>query len=166
MPAGILVRIVGVILAAVLSGCAPGAGSGPGGGSAGGGSAAAADPAGLRAASGGSSCPAPSPTSPGAAESRLPVRSLCALPPEAGAEWRTIAGGSRQRYPEDGGTFQNAERRLPLHQRGYYHEYTVITPGSRDRGARRFITGSGHELYYTSDHYGTFVVVDPNATGR
>jgi guanyl-specific ribonuclease Sa len=105
-------------------------------------------------------------SSPGAAESRLPVRSLCALPAEATSEWRSIANGARQRYPQDGETFQNAERRLPLHQRGYYREYTVVTPGSRDRGARRFITGSGRELYYTGDHYGSFVVVDPNAVGR
>jgi guanyl-specific ribonuclease Sa len=129
-------------------------------------SGAAPDPAGLHAPAVAAGCPAPSPTSPGAAESRLPVRSLCALPAEAGVEWRSIATGARQRYPQDGDTFGNLERRLPMRQRGYYREYTVITPGSRDRGARRFITGSGRELYYTGDHYGTFVVVDPDAGGR
>jgi guanyl-specific ribonuclease Sa len=111
-------------------------------------------------------CPAPSPAAPGAAESRLPVRSLCALPVEATVEWRSIASGAHQPYSQDGETFQNAERRLPAHQRGYYREYTIVTPGSRDRGERRFITGSGRELYYTGDHYGSFVVVDPGAVGR
>jgi guanyl-specific ribonuclease Sa len=158
--------VVVLSLVAVLSACGPGTASGaataPG-------TSNTADPAGFRAppeAQPGISCPAPSTSSPGAAESRLPVRSLCALPPEAAAEWWSIATGAHQRYPQDGGTFQNAERRLPLHQRGYYREYTVVTPGSRDRGARRFITGTSRELYYTGDHYGSFVVVDPNATGR
>lgn len=149
-----------LLLIGVLStGCAPSSATGA--------TATAADPAGSRATSltPGASCPAPATGSPGAAESRLSVRSLCALPAEAADEWRSIAGGARQKYAQDGGTFQNAERRLPLHQRGYYREYTVVTPGSRDRGARRFITGSGRELYYTGDHYGSFVVVDPNATG-
>ena len=57
--------------------------------------------------------------------------------------------------------FDNREKRLPGKKSGYYHEYTVKTPGSADRGARRLITGQAHELYYTGDHYASFVVVDP-----
>ncbi len=110
-------------------------------------------------------CPAPSPTAPGAVESGLPVRSLCVLPPEAGQVWRTISTGGRLAYPKDGTTFRNAERLLPRQRRDYYREYTVPTPGSRDRGARRLVTGQERELYYTADHYDSFVVVDPTAVG-
>jgi guanyl-specific ribonuclease Sa len=112
---------------------------------------------------GGARCPKPSPTTPGARDSRLPLRSLCALPSEAGQVWRAIQTGGPLRYSRDGIVFNNTEHILPAHQRGYYHEYTVPTPAERDRGARRLITGQGHELYYTGDHYASFVVVDPTA---
>jgi len=65
------------------------------------------------------------------------------------------------RYRQDGSTFQNREHRLPEKPYGYYKEYTVETPGSRDRGARRLILGSDGEAYYTNDHYQTFVKIDP-----
>jgi guanyl-specific ribonuclease Sa len=52
---------------------------------------------------------------------------------------------------------------LPLKDSGYYREYTVRTPGSDDRGPRRMVTGQGRELYYTEDHYRSFVVVDPSS---
>lgn len=57
--------------------------------------------------------------------------------------------------------FGNREGILPRKPSGYYHEYTVPTPGSPDRGARRLVTGEGGEVYYTADHYASFVVVDP-----
>ncbi|MER7127948.1 ribonuclease domain-containing protein [Streptosporangium saharense] len=95
------------------------------------------------------------------AQGTLPTRALAALPPEAAATWRLIQRGGPFPYPRDGVVFQNRERRLPIRERGYYHEYTVPTPGSRDRGARRLISGDGiRELYYTGDHYRTFVIVD------
>ena len=49
-------------------------------------------------------------------------------------------------------------RRLPLKQRGYYREYTVTTPGSKDRGARRIVAGAQPPagFYYTEDHYRSF----------
>jgi ribonuclease T1 len=56
--------------------------------------------------------------------------------------------------------FGNREGLLPDRDRGYYHEYTVETRGSDDRGARRLITGAEAELYYTADHYESFVQVD------
>ena len=59
-------------------------------------------------------------------------------------------------YPKDGIVFGNREGRLPRAQRGYYHEYTVPTPGSRDRGARRIVAGKAGDLYYSDDHYRTF----------
>jgi ribonuclease T1 len=57
--------------------------------------------------------------------------------------------------------FQNREGQLARKPRGYYHEYTVPTPGSRDRGARRLITGQGGEVYYTEDHYRSFTRLRP-----
>jgi len=59
-------------------------------------------------------------------------------------------------YPRDGVVFNNFERVLPKRPRGYYHEYTVITPGVRNRGVRRIISGETGEYYYTADHYQTF----------
>lgn len=109
------------------------------------------------------SCPTPSPNTPGASTSHLKLQSLCALPPEAAQVWHIIDTGGKFTYSRDGIVFNNAERILPAEQRGYYHEYTVPTPGVKTRGARRLITGSAHELYYTGDHYASFVVVDPAA---
>lgn len=61
---------------------------------------------------------------------------------------------------KDGSTFSNREAQLPLQPRGYYREYTVPTPGSRDRGARRVVQGREGDTWYTSDHYATFVRID------
>ncbi len=57
---------------------------------------------------------------------------------------------------KDGSTFQNREGILPPQPQGYYSEYTVETPGSSDRGARRIVGGKDGELYYTDDHYSSF----------
>lgn len=64
-------------------------------------------------------------------------------------------------FERDGTTFQNREGLLPQRDRGYYREYTVITPGSDDRGARRLVIGAGGETFYTRDHYGSFVRIEP-----
>jgi ribonuclease T1 len=91
----------------------------------------------------------------------MPVSALSSLPAEAAQTWRLVEAGGPFPYPrEDGGVFENREKRLPEKQSGYYHEYTVPTPGSADRGPRRLITGGAQELYYTGDHYASFVVVD------
>jgi len=76
---------------------------------------------------------------------------------------RRIASGGPFLHHQDGTVFANREGRLPAKARGYYHEYTVETPGSPDRGARRIIRGTGGELYYTHDHYRTFLRIDPEA---
>lgn len=96
------------------------------------------------------------------ADSGLPVRALSELPDEAAGTWRLIEKGGPFRFHEDGTVFGNRERLLPAERAGYYREYTVDTPGSADRGARRIVTGTGGELYYTADHYSSFVVVDPD----
>ncbi|UVS77698.1 ribonuclease domain-containing protein [Actinokineospora sp. UTMC 2448] len=96
-----------------------------------------------------------------APESGLPVVALSALPAEAAETWELIRRGGPFPYPDrDGSTFGNREGLLPERERGYYKEYTVPTPGSPDRGARRLVTGSAEELYYTDDHYESFVSVD------
>lgn len=78
------------------------------------------------------------------------------LPPEARDTLRAIKQGGPFAYPRDGVVFGNFERALPQRPRGYYHEYTVKTPGVRNRGARRIISGEADEYYYTADHYQTF----------
>lgn len=81
------------------------------------------------------------------------------LPAEARQTLALIDKGGPFPYARDGVVFGNLERLLPRHQRGYYHEYTVRTPGSHDRGARRIVTGQGGEIYYTDDHYNSFRAV-------
>jgi len=80
------------------------------------------------------------------------------LPPEAVATLEAIESGGPFPYDRDGSTFQNRERRLPERPRGYYREYTVETPGSPDRGARRIVSGGDppEVYYYTDDHYRSF----------
>jgi guanyl-specific ribonuclease Sa len=95
------------------------------------------------------------------ADSGLAVKPLSSLPPEAKDTWKLIKAGGPYPYPRnDDVVFGNREKLLPLKQSDYYREYTVKTPGSSDRGARRLITGRSQELYYTGDHYSSFVVVD------
>ncbi|MFB6806179.1 ribonuclease domain-containing protein [Streptomyces sp. NPDC056387] len=84
-----------------------------------------------------------------------------ALPSQAHDTLDLIDQGGPFPYAQDGVVFQNRERLLPAHGSGYYHEYTVITPGSPTRGARRIITGQqSEEDYYTADHYASFRRVD------
>ncbi len=82
------------------------------------------------------------------------------LPPEARRTLVLIRQGGPFPYRKDGTTFGNRERLLPPKRRGYYTEYTVPTPSSRDRGARRIVAGGdpalSDELYYTDDHYASF----------
>ena len=78
------------------------------------------------------------------------------LPAEARATLALITAGGPFPHRQDGRTFHNREKRLPLKARGYYREYTVRTPGARDRGARRIVAGGEGEYYYTADHYRSF----------
>jgi ribonuclease T1 len=80
-----------------------------------------------------------------------------ALRPEAQRTLALIRAGGPIAYSKDGRTFGNRERILPARPRGYYREYTVPTPGARDRGARRIVSGQGGERYYTEDHYRSFL---------
>ncbi|MFD4137983.1 ribonuclease domain-containing protein [Streptomyces sp. NPDC058572] len=83
------------------------------------------------------------------------------LPSQAHTTLDLIDRGGPFPYRQDGSVFQNRERILPSHSSGYYHEYTVRTPGSSTRGARRIVTGQAYEEdYYTSDHYASFDLID------
>jgi ribonuclease T1 len=81
---------------------------------------------------------------------------LSQLPPEAATTVALIARGGPFSYDRDGVVFENREGLLPAEPSGYYHEYTVPTPGASDRGARRIIEGAAGQLYWTDDHYRTF----------
>lgn len=88
--------------------------------------------------------------------SGLPTIRYQDLPKQARETIALIEQGGPFPFERDGITFQNREQLLPRQRSGYYREYTVITPGSRDRGARRIVAGAQGELYYTDDHYESF----------
>lgn len=83
------------------------------------------------------------------------------LPKEGRDTLALIRKGGPYPYSRDGVVFSNRERILPKQARGYYREYTVKTPGSRDRGARRIICGGKEQrnCYYTADHYASFKII-------
>ena len=88
--------------------------------------------------------------------SGLPTIRYQNLPKQAKDTIALIEQGGPFPFERDGITFQNREQLLPRKRSGYYREYTVITPGSRNRGARRIVAGAEGELYYTDDHYESF----------
>ncbi|HTL77615.1 MAG TPA: ribonuclease domain-containing protein [Casimicrobiaceae bacterium] len=91
---------------------------------------------------------------------RIDEIDVSALPAEAREVLVRIRAGGPFRYERDGVTFGNREHALPPRRRGYYHEYTVATPGERTRGGRRLVCGGPRKTpevcYYTDDHYATF----------
>ena len=93
--------------------------------------------------------------------SELPTLAVGELPPEARITYELIHAGGPFPYEKDGTVFLNRERLLPPKARGYYREYTVKTPRSRTRGARRIVCGgqpptAPQACYYTADHYASF----------
>jgi ribonuclease T1 len=94
------------------------------------------------------------------ADSRPAVIHVAELPTQGRATYELIRQGGPFPYGKDGSVFGNRERMLPAGKRGFYREYTVPTPGSRDRGARRIVCGgplrAPHACYYTADHYASF----------
>ncbi|MFD8754686.1 ribonuclease [Kitasatospora sp. NPDC059577] len=117
-----------------------------------------------------SSAPKPSPPAggaPSAAGTWVPADPALAdvcrtkLPSQAQDTLGLIAKGGPYPYNRDGIVFENRESRLPKKADGYYHEFTVVTPGSGDRGTRRVVTGTSGEQYWSADHYATFQEIDP-----
>jgi ribonuclease T1 len=94
------------------------------------------------------------------AASQPAVIHVAELPRQGRETYELIRQGGPFPYDKDGAVFGNRERILPAEKRGYYREYTVATPGSRDRGARRIVCGgpqkTPHACYYTADHYASF----------
>jgi ribonuclease T1 len=97
------------------------------------------------------------------AESASAVIRVAELPRQGRETYELIRRGGPFPYDKDGGVFGNRERLLPAQKRGYWREYTVATPGSRDRGARRIVCGgptrAPHACYYTADHYASFRMI-------
>lgn len=93
-------------------------------------------------------------------DSSAAIVMVAELPEPARTTYGLIRQGGPFPYEKDGSVFGNRERTLPRATRGYYREYTVPTPGSRDRGARRIVCGgpsrAPHACYYTADHYASF----------
>jgi ribonuclease T1 len=96
----------------------------------------------------------------GALASGIPTVHVTELPRPGRETYELIRLGGPFPYDKDGAVFGNRERQLPIEKRGYYREYTVTTPASRDRGARRIVCGGPprmpHACYYTADHYASF----------
>jgi ribonuclease T1 len=139
-------RLLAALLAVVLGGLITACGSSVPQGSAtyGPGAAGAATP---------SDAAQLAPTAP---VSHLRTVLVSQLPDEGIDTLRLIESGGPFPYDKDGVTFSNREGILPQHKGGWYQEYTVVTPGSKDRGARRIIAGKDGERYYTDDHYASF----------
>lgn len=91
---------------------------------------------------------------------QVPVIELRDLPSEARDTLALIRQGGPFPWPKDGSVFGNYEGVLPKRKRGYYHEFTVNTPGQRGRGARRIVVGgnwqTSRDIYYTGNHYASF----------
>ena len=100
-----------------------------------------------------------------APEQALPTLSATDLPGQGVQTYELIRQGGPFVHEKDGVVFGNRERLLPLQKRGYYREYTVTTPGSRNRGARRIVCGgqarAPDACYYTADHYASFRRIVP-----
>jgi len=97
--------------------------------------------------------------------SDFPTISLAEMPVQGAQTYRLITGGGPFPYGKDGVVFGNRERLLPAKNRGYYHEYTVATPGSSHRATRRIVCGGALKApdacYYTADHYASFRRIVP-----
>ena len=100
-----------------------------------------------------------------ASDGQPPTISQQALPAPGVETYRNIQRGGPFPFEKDGVVFGNRERILPLQKRGYYREYTVKTPGSRNRGAQRIVCGgpatTPDACYYTADHYASFRMIVP-----
>lgn len=79
---------------------------------------------------------------------------------DVGPTLARIERGEKLRFSHDGIDFQNRERRLPRKPAGYYHEYVHPTKEIGGPGPQRIVTGKEGEIFYTHDHYETFLRLD------
>jgi ribonuclease T1 len=154
-----LIALVGLVGGAGLAGCAAKTDAAPAN-AAGVATSAVTDVPGMVPSAAPDAAPAPAPGGAGLAPTQ-PTTSLrtikvSELPPEGRTTLTLIAKDGPFPYKQDGVVFQNRERILPKRPNGFYNEYTVKTPGSPDRGARRIVTGEDGSRFYTSDHYDSF----------
>lgn len=102
---------------------------------------------------------------PGTTKSQQTTIALAELPTEGRRTYQAIFDGGPFRYEKDGSVFGNRERLLPRETRGHYREYTVETPGARNRGAKRIVCGGAptapSACWYTADHYASFRRIVP-----
>lgn len=102
---------------------------------------------------------------PGTTTLGVPTCPLATLPIEVADTVRVIHSNGPFPFPRnDGVVFGNREGHLPEEPKSYYREYTVITPGARNRSTRRVITGGTpvtdpRQYFYTADHYDSFCLV-------
>jgi ribonuclease T1 len=114
----------------------------------------------------------PIPAAPVSPDVGVPTCSLTTLPPEAVDTVRVIHTGGPFPFPRnDSVVFGNREGHLPDQTKGYYHEYTVVTPGAKNRSTRRIITGGAPltnpvQYFYTADHYDSFCLIPDAGTQR
>ena len=73
-------------------------------------------------------------------------------------------GGSLEKYAPGkaigGDYFGNYEGALPESDGREYHECDIDTEGKSGRGAKRIVYSNDGLIYYTEDHYETFVLLD------
>ena len=143
---GIAAALVGLV---ALGGCATTTVEAPSAG----GATAAATPATTAAATPATTYADLAPAEP---TTDLPSMAVSQLPREGIETLTLIRDDGPFPYDQDGATFQNREGILPKQPRGFYAEYTVVTPGEDDRGARRIVAGDDGSRFYTADHYSSF----------
>lgn len=97
--------------------------------------------------------------SPTGSHSNVRTIAYADLPSGARATLKLVDVGGPYPFRQDGTVYQNRNKVLPIRGRGYYHEYTVVTPGQGDRGPRRIVVGNNKSAYYTADHYDSFARV-------
>lgn len=70
---------------------------------------------------------------------------------------RRISEGEKFPHRNDGSIFKNYTDVLPKQDAGYYREFVHPTPGVKGPGARRLVIGKGGDIWFTADHYKTFI---------
>ena len=72
-------------------------------------------------------------------------------------------GGSVEKYAPDcaigGDKFGNREELLPVASGRQYYECDIDTHGENSRGAKRIVFSNDGLIYYTDDHYESFVLL-------